>query len=185
MTSPEKDNSSALHQAVPHAHHVGKDMSNTEQHWPELTPCPLLMQPLTHLVHGYTSTHHTLTCTPRHNHKHTPWHVRYLTSPIAQPRAMQRYPYAAGAIHTFSQAVKTQDHTGKHGALSSIHTLVAIPRRPMSTALLRFSPTLYEEAPEALSMYAKAITHKETKIFGRKHRGGNIGNLPPMPWVIR
>lgn len=157
---------------------------NTEQHQPELMPCPLLMQPLTHVVHRCTRIH-VLTCTPRHNHKHIPQYIRYMISPTAQPRAVQRYPYAARAIYTFSCADKTQDHAGKHGLLSGIHMLMATHRRPMQAALLRFSPTLYEEAPEALSMYAKAITHREMEILGRKHRGGNVGNLPPTSWVIR
>ena len=58
-------------QAAQHGLCAGTSMSNIEQHWPELTLCPLLTQPLTHVVHRWTSIH-MLTCTPKHTRKHTP-----------------------------------------------------------------------------------------------------------------
>lgn len=52
----------------------------TEQHRPEVTLCPLLLQPLTHVVHRCTGIH-ALTRAPRHNHKRAPQYLRETISP--------------------------------------------------------------------------------------------------------
>lgn len=130
-------------QAALHRLCAGKGMSNAEQHWQELMPCPLLTQPLTHLVHRCSSIH-VLTCTPKHTHKHTLQYIRRMISPIAQPRGVQGHPYAARAIYTFSHTVKTQDHAGKHSLPSGLRTTVAICRR----ALQVFHPPCMKKHPK-------------------------------------